>query len=363
MRITFVIASADLAGGCKVVAIYAQRLIARGHDVIVVAPPGPNLNLRAWARGIVKGGAPLRLPQLGRQLNHLDLMDVPRHYLDRYRPVRESDVPDADVIVATWWETALWIRDLPRRKGAKAYFIQGNEADLEEHPERVTATWELPYQRITISSWLAGLLRDRAGAEDVLLVPNSVDRAQFDAPPRGKYARPTLGTSYSPLAIKGFAAASRAIEIVRRELPDLRVVLLSSYPVDPIMPLPRDAEFNHRPPQDRLREVYASADVWLSTSRREGFGLPALEAMACRTPLVSTRYGGPADFVRDGENGFLVDVDDAEALAARALTVLRAPEAEWKRLSDAAYASAHGYTWDDAAARMESALRRAMAIA
>ena len=100
--------------------------------------------------------------------------------------------------------------------------------------------------------------------------------------------------------------------------------------------------------------------MWLSASRLEGFGLPALEAMACRTPLVSTRYGGPMDFVRDGENGFLVDVDDPAGLAERALQVLRLPEPEWRRMSDAAHATGHALTWAQSARLFEKGLVRAV---
>jgi glycosyltransferase involved in cell wall biosynthesis len=66
--------------------------------------------------------------------------------------------------------------------------------------------------------------------------------------------------------------------------------------------------------------------------------------------------GGPADFVEDGVNGFLVEVEDAARLAERLLAILGLGEAQWRRLSDAALATARRYTWDDAIARLERAL-------
>jgi len=122
------------------------------------------------------------------------------------------------------------------------------------------------------------------------------------------------------------------------------------------LPLPDWIEFHYRPPQDEIPRIYARCDVWLCASRREGFHLPALEAMACRCPVVSTRMGGPKDFIEEGANGFLVDVDDARALAERLLRVFGLEEARWKRMSDAALATASGYTWDDATTRLEGAL-------
>lgn len=66
--------------------------------------------------------------------------------------------------------------------------------------------------------------------------------------------------------------------------------------------------------QDALRSLYNIADVFAMPSRREPFGLVALEAMACGLPVVATNQGGLAEFVTE-EVGALVDVDDDEALA------------------------------------------------
>jgi glycosyltransferase involved in cell wall biosynthesis len=190
----------------------------------------------------------------------------------------------------------------------------------------------------------------------VHLVPNSVDTRQFEAPPRGKQARPTVGILYATIPAKGIDVAVAALERVRRHFSNLRVISFGAERVSAQQPLPEWIEFHYRPTQEEITRLYASCDVWLCASRREGFHLPALEAMACRTPVVSTRMGGPADFVEDGVNGFLVEVEDAARLAERLLAILGLGEAQWRRLSDAALATARRYTWDDAIARLERAL-------
>ena len=113
-------------------------------------------------------------------------------------------------------------------------------------------------------------------------------------------------------------------------------------------------------PEAELTALQRAADVCCVPSLAEGFGLPALEAMACRTPLVATRYGGTPDLVTPGESGYLVDVDDAETLAMRALDVLSMREREWSRMSEAAHRAAHSHTWADASCAFESGLRRAI---
>lgn len=68
-------------------------------------------------------------------------------------------------------------------------------------------------------------------------------------------------------------------------------------------------------PKERLAARLATLDVFVVPSHQEGLCIAALEAMACGCPVVSTRCGGPEEFVRDGETGFLVE-SDPEVLAA-----------------------------------------------
>ena len=64
----------------------------------------------------------------------------------------------------------------------------------------------------------------------------------------------------------------------------------------------------------QLRELYSTADVDLVPSRREPFGLVAIEALACGCPVIATNQGGLTDIIHD-DVGTLVDVEDAEGLA------------------------------------------------
>ena len=78
-------------------------------------------------------------------------------------------------------------------------------------------------------------------------------------------------------------------------------------------------------PQARLADVYAAADVVLVPSRSESFGLVALEAQACGTPVVAAAVGGLRFVVGDGRTGFLVEGHDPADHAERMLQILRDP--------------------------------------
>jgi glycosyltransferase involved in cell wall biosynthesis len=351
-RITFVLPHAGMAGGIRVLAIYAERLQRRGHRVAVVSQPQWQPHLARKVKSLLRGrGWP---KDAEAEPSWFDGLGVPHRVLEEIRPVSDADVPDADVVIATFWTTAAPVAALSPRKGAKAIFVQGYETAPERFDPVLDAVWRLPLAKIVVASWLADLARERFGDATAQLVPNSVDTAQFHAPRRGRQARPTVGMMYSTIAAKGADVALTALERVRRRLPQLRVIAFSAERVAEHLPLPDWIEFRYRPPQEEIRRIYASCDVWLCASRREGFHLPALEAMACRCPVVSTRMGGPRDFIEQGVNGFLADVGDAPALSERVLEILQGDQ--WQRMSDAALATAQRYTWDDATTLLEGAL-------
>jgi D-inositol-3-phosphate glycosyltransferase len=96
--------------------------------------------------------------------------------------------------------------------------------------------------------------------------------------------------------------------------------------------------------QDRLPLFYAAADATVMPSHYESFGMVALEAMACGTPVVATRVGGLQSTVRDGLTGYLVPEGDSAALADR-LQVLLDDRATRDRLGREAVRWATEHRW------------------
>ena len=76
----------------------------------------------------------------------------------------------------------------------------------------------------------------------------------------------------------------------------------------------KDVVFLGDQTQESLNKLYNIADVLTVPSRVEGFGLVAIEALACGTPVVATNNGGMVDFINE-KVGALVDVEDKIALA------------------------------------------------
>lgn len=356
MRITFVLPGLDMSGGNRIVAEYAWRLQAAGHVVNVLVagrrPPGLRETLRDLLRGRYRAGG-------GWGPSHFDGLPLRPLCLAPGIVVDDRVAPDADVVIATWWETAEWVQRLSPAKGAKVYFVQHHEVFDYLPVDRVHATYRLPMHKIVVARWLADVMRERYGDPQVDVVDNATDHRVFHAPVRDKQPRPTVGLMVSSTPFKGLDVAIAALRRVHQHLPDLRVVSFGHEAPRGLEFLGPALEHEMAPAQSRIRECYARCDAWLMASRSEGFGLPALEAMACRTPVVSTRAGWPAGAVQPGVNGQLADVDDDAGLAAGLLQVLQATPDQWRAMSDAAARTAAELTWERVVPRFVAALERA----
>lgn len=358
MLITFVVGLADLSGGFRVIATFAQRLAARGHDVLVVSRPARAPALRDKVRALLKGKPQPLDPQ--RPVTHMDGTGVEHRLLETYRPIVADDVPDGDVVIATWWESAEWVDALPPAKGAKVHFIQDYEV-WTGSVDRVDATCRLPMPKITPAGWVKRMMEEQFAAADVTLVPNSVDLVKFTAPPRGKQGRATVGMTYTPFRNKGCDVSIEAIRLARQTVPDLQVVAFGSAMPTDEMPLPEGTDFTFRAPESQLKAIYGRADLWLFGTRKEGFGLPILEAMACRTPVVGTPAGAAPELLTAG-GGTLIPMEDPQAMANEIVRVARMSDASWRAWSDQAYANATRYTWDDATDAFEAVLNRVATV-
>lgn len=104
-------------------------------------------------------------------------------------------------------------------------------------------------------------------------------------------------------------------------------------------------------PHHLLSTYYRAADVCIVPSRSESFGLVALEAAACGTPVVAAAVGGLRTLVHDGRTGYLIEGRDPDAFAAKVDAVLRDPGLAAALGAETAR-RAKGYTWSTAAARL-----------
>jgi D-inositol-3-phosphate glycosyltransferase len=103
--------------------------------------------------------------------------------------------------------------------------------------------------------------------------------------------------------------------------------------------------------QDSLPYYYSAAEAVVVPSQYESFGMVALEAMACGTPVVASHIGGLAYLVQDGITGFTVPVDDPVELANRLSSLIQDPNLR-DRMGKQAVQVAQDYAWDKIASKL-----------
>lgn len=103
--------------------------------------------------------------------------------------------------------------------------------------------------------------------------------------------------------------------------------------------------------QDTLPYYYSAAEAVVVPSHYESFGMVALEAMACGTPVVASQVGGLAFLVQDGVTGYTVPVDDPQAMADRLSTLLTDVDLH-RKMSENAVKMAYEYRWENIADRI-----------
>ena len=155
------------------------------------------------------------------------------------------------------------------------------------------------------------------------------------------------GDGAEPKLVKGPDVFLSVVDQLRGSVPDLFVLLSGparGYVMAGLrrMGVPFAHEFVADP--RALAPIYHAADVCLVASRQEGGPKAVLEAMSCGVALVTTRVGQAMDLVRHGDNGWMVEVEDAGGLADWAGRVLR--DGAPARVLDEARATAEANSYD-----------------
>lgn len=352
MKITFVLPSLNLTGGLRVIGIYAEYLSKKGHDVTVLFASARKPKLKYRVKSFFQPKKTKQKPSCPyfnhglsvlREINFLGNYDV-------------DQIPDADVIIATFWVTAEWIESLPVNKGKKIYFLQ----HYELHPwlpiERVKATFQLPYKRIVVSGWIKENLEKIENCKVDHVILNGVSSSQFYAEQRSKNDSLTIGFMFSPREYKGCNLAIEAIKQVQRSVPNLKVITFASeQPSDDFFLEDFVITFVN-PEQNKLKDIYSKCDAWIFSSLKEGFGLPILEAMACRTPVIGTPAGAATSLITE-DNGVLLDSFDSDAIAKAIMSIHSLSNAEWQNMSENAYRVSTQYSWQNSGDAFEKALK------
>jgi glycosyltransferase involved in cell wall biosynthesis len=355
MKITFIQPRYDPrpVGGMKVLYEYANQLAARGHEVTVVHPHrlrnislNPVTKFRLW---------------LTEQMKQVDSPIIPDdihwHSIDSrvnmlYVPEPTAQyIPDGDAVIASFYLTLEYINDYPEAKGEKFYLVQGFEG-WAGPVARELAALRAPVKKIVISKALyEHAVELGISADDIFYIPDGIDHSKFRIIYPIEDRRPRIAMLYHIIPIKGAKEGIHAIELIRRHMPSIPVVLFGIFPRPKT--LPSWIEYYQDPPQEELiGSIYSMSSIFISASWTEGFGLPIAEAMACGCAVVSTDSGGVRDIAKHMVTAMLSPPKVPEALAQNALRLLEDDDLRI-RLAKAGNERVQEFTWQRSTALLE----------
>jgi len=252
-----------------------------------------------------------------------------------------------------------------RRLHRRTYyaFLAGLERLIYTNPRRVSLA--------AVSPRTAALLGKYFHREDITVVPNGVDTAQFSPSARlalRAEARMRRGFQESDfvLLLLGNDWRTKGLETVLRAMSSLRdlpvlVIAAGDDSPDSFRETARSLGVLERCRFERPRadvlDFYAAADLYVSPSQEDSFGMPVAEAMACGLPAITSIFAGVSSFLHDGVDSLILrDPHDAKTLATMILSLYR--RAEWRsRLGQAAVKASLEWTWARNAAEVWELLR------
>ena len=266
--------------------------------------------------------------------------------------INDHTVRDADVTVATSWTTSYAASKMSASKGKKFYLIQDYE-QWNSNIEYVNRSYTLPFRRITVSHYLKELLLCKFGSDsDVVL--NGIDFSRFNNP--GKEFNETKQILFMDHLLDN-KNTSGAIDTVRKIKAKFPSVKIKCFGFRKYHEMPDYIEFIEDPDDEHIAQLYRGSDIFLYTSRFEGFGLPPAEAMACKCSLVGNKVAAVPEFAENMSSAILTDPDQPDELL-KGIEYLLKNENELKRISLAGHDKVRQVLdWDRSAERLEYLLK------
>lgn len=300
LRVTYILPTLDVAGGVLSVVQLVNEMVLLGIDARIAAlyeEPA----IRDWP-----------------------LHSEPMLYASAEELI--GNLPPTDILVATHWMTAAWVAAIEKRRGARktVYFLQDYEAwfypEGDGRRQQVAESYELISEKIVKSDWLAGMLADDGFATQKIRLGMNLDIFYPRDVKRGKELT-VMAMARTRTPNRGYNDVIAALRQVKAARPDTQILLFG----DTIMEehLPFEAQIaGVVTDQNQLAQLYSKADIFLDGSVFQGFGRPALEAMACGTACVVTDVGGVNEYARNGENCLTVAPQAPDVFAKAIIRLL-----------------------------------------
>ncbi len=355
-KISFILPgpAAKFFAGLAVIYEYAKHLAQKGYHIHLIHPiktPQTSYRLPYFVRylyyKLLNGGAPYWF-SFDETIDNISISIVGE--------VSSQTLPDADIIIASNPATAYAISNIPPSKGKKIYLIQGHENWVTTDEEYLNNTYRLGFINITISEWLAEIVR-KAGGKVAAVIPNGIDHNIFKIkiPPEARNPY-SISFMYHPAEFKGARDILSALQIVRNEFQDkLQVSAFSVYKKPSNFPL--WINFIHKPSRQQLAdEIYNRSAIFVNASHQEGFCLPLAEAMSSGCAAVTVDSGGIREYAQHQFNALISPPEDISQISKNVLTLIK-DSTQRIMLARQASETLKKFTWQTSGDKLEKIIR------
>jgi N-acetyl-alpha-D-glucosaminyl L-malate synthase BshA len=186
--------------------------------------------------------------------------------------------------------------------------------------------------------------------QDIKVIPNFIDLSRFSLKAKDHFKKAIAPAGEKILIhTSNFRKVKRTEDVIRifakviKKIPSKLLMVGDGEERSDCEQLCRDLgvgdDVRFLGKQDAIEEILSVADLFMMPSQSESFGLAALEAMACKVPVISSNAGGLPELNLDGVTGFLKDVGDIDGMAEKAIYILE-DEARLQTFKDNALARA-----------------------
>ncbi|MCT3339047.1 glycosyltransferase family 4 protein [Lacticaseibacillus paracasei] len=345
------------SGGRSVVYDYANFLAKRGHQVTITFLADASFKLRKHNR-MSSIFHVLRYVKQKKQQETITWHKIDPNVTIKtkfsYNPLTQKE-SDEKVIAFDYGIALHLAKFIKKFSDDYFYFIQADEKIYYDESV-VRSAWKLPIHKITISSYLKEKL-DSFG-NNAILVQNYINTNKFYLTKTLAQREPVVSLLNHTAAYKNTKLGIQALKLVQEKRPDLgfKVIMFGNPSFDENFGFPV-SYFQHASFRTLREKVYNQSAIFLSTSENEGWGLTAMEAMACGAALISTRNGGVLDFTEDKVSAVLVPSDDPELIAEEIIHLLSDDHLR-VRIARAGYERVREFSFEKSALKFEAAIRQ-----
>lgn len=356
MKINLVLPTLAHSGGVQVALEYMNYFSKRGNDVICYVPiTGPYYGLKKafFLKTIIH-------------------VCISKDFFDNIRgkwfnsnfrikfvsKINNFNLRNADVTIATSWITSYWVSNLNEGKGKKVYFIQDYETwGSNRENELVKKSYTLPFDlRITVSSMLHDKIWNLFNVDSEILF-NGISE-KYIKYRKVKTKNLILGFPYRRSRGKNnIKNSSFAIEALE-DFSKYNDIEIKSFGFIKPKNWPDNIKFLENPNRDQLFDWYDKIDIFYVPSLYEGWGLPAMEAMARGCIVIASNTGCIYEFGKHKINCYkLKNMRNKKALSKALNYLINTDELEMQNISNEAVKTIKNYSFNTEAEKFISLLK------